>query len=86
MTVPRTLAMDVEGLATTFANVPTIELSQRRPKDCHVTKVATFVPGSEISEETPPSGDVQWQDETVDKVLDHILVTLYGLKLTPTAV
>ena len=49
-------------------------------------KIATLVPGSEIPGGTPTSGEVQWQDDAVDKVLDHTLVTLHGLKPTPAAV
>ena len=49
-------------------------------------KIATLVPGSEIPRGTPSSGDVQWQDDAVNKVLDHTLVTLHGIKSTPAAV
>ena len=49
-------------------------------------KIATLVPGSEIPRGTPSSGGVQWQDDAVNKGLDHTLVTLHGLKPTPAAV
>lgn len=42
--------------------------------------------GSEIPRGTPSLGDVQWQDNAVNEVLDHTLVTLHGLKPTPAVV
>ena len=66
--------MDVEGLATTSSNVLTTESSERKPKDSRTTKLP-LVPGLEIPRGTPSSGDMQWQDNVVNKVLDHTLVT-----------
>ena len=66
--------MDVEGLANTSSNVLTTESSERKPKDSRTTKLP-LVPGSEIPRGTPSSGNMQWQDNVVNKVLDHTLVT-----------
>ena len=73
----------MKGLATTSANVPTIELSQRRPRDSCTTKLPLLClvrrPQGNHHQGMYSGRTMQWTSLGL-----HL--TLHGLKPTPAAV